>query len=369
MADVMGVIASCMFAALVAGCGLVPSLRAESPAPPQEPKGFLTPAARAALGVETPANPAGARPTAQQPGGVRFDANGWPITPGLEPVPRRVSSDFDRSVPAPSSLDPARANATPPGPLGEGARSRIETGAEAQPVAASESPLADVFAVIGDPVRVRALAGVRAELIMELLDARGAVVGGAREVMHEADLAVAQRDRMQLPGNLIFGRSERSAFAERAGLPWPALDRQAAEHLDVHGMLLRFPWCFADARVFTVFPAQVVADGEQKSIVIRLERDRRQGQRMGPAEPSAVDRFELWCSPDTMIPNELRFTLGATGAQRRVVFSDWRPVANIGVQMPHTRELRGEDGTPLMELRMRRLDVGLDLPPATFRPR
>lgn len=340
-----------------------------SAALPQEPKGYLTPTAQRTLGLDRQDPPSGSRPTVpRDPSKVTYDENGWPVFDSggdAGPSPGRPS-DFDPVVEPGASRPDIGARA--PAPAGEGA-TPLPRGMGQVPAGSVDSPLADVFAAVGSPIRAQSLGGVRARWRMELMDARGAVVGGARELVHEAEFGQSSRDRLQLPGDLVFGRNEHGAFAERSGLPWPALDAAAGAHLDTQGMLLRFPWCFADSRTYSAFPAREAAASGESLVVYPIERDRRGPTAMGPTMAGVVDRFEIWCDPATRTPRELRLVVGATGAERRVRLSRWRALQGVGLMVPHRREITDGDGNLLMVLELQSLELGLDLPADQFRPR
>jgi len=375
------------------GAGARPSIRTTSS------PGYLTPEVRARLQVdgkagngEAGAGTAGALQEPRsgeavgsgQPDPARSTpldrlefVNGWPVVPGAQrQMERGLHSDFDlrggpqrpRALPATPSQPPAAPGGSAVVPQDAPAGVRVDPRGVGAGGGELESPLTDVFRAIGEPHRFLMLRGVSVVYRLELYDDRGGLVGSTQQVAHLADVSVPRRDRW-LQGDLVFGRDGRRAFAERGQFPSPRLDERAARILELHGLLLRAPWIFADTREFTTFPPEVIRDGQEHLFRVRIERVDPNAFHgpLGTERPR--DRFELICRRDPAIPEELRYTLAETGARRRVVFKDWQEVDGIPVRIPHRREVWDENNRLFMVLQMEQLRVGQVLTPDQFRPR
>ena len=189
-----------------------------------------------------------------------------------------------------------------------------------------------------------------------------------------ADLR-ARRDRLLFARpsrgpSKIYGRDGESVFADKHEMPWPSLERPAREELEVFGLLLRLPWLFADSDRFVVKSRDNDYTLNGRAMV-RLRIERRPGAGHVPAAAGGKsqeprDRFDLICPRERMEPVELHMRLAATGATTVIHLLDYKSYG--GVRIPTRRVFMGENGYRRMEMQITRLDVGLDLPRAQFRP-
>lgn len=266
---------------------------------------------------------------------ARFDQHGWPIITG-EASP---SADSTREVAPVSDPGAAKPSTPPPAPVAETApKEAIASGMD------SGSPLLDVFAAVHAPGSFRALGCVTAWWRLTVFGAQGEVIG-IRELTHTADLAFADRDRLEYPeaDGRVFGRAGAVVFAERQGLPYPTLTAAAAAELQLFGLQLRLPWQFADGNAFAVVSRDYVTRGADKLLRIRVQQ-RLEGETYGP-EPTQRprDTFELWCDKGGL-PVEFVHQFANSGQSRRVLLDDWRDVE--GVRMPFRRTYVDESGRP-----------------------
>ena len=229
-----------------------------------------------------------------------------------------------------------------------------------------ESPLLDLFRVVGRPADLRELGSVVVRARVHVRDHRGAELA-TRELFHEADLTVADRDRLVLPDDRIYGRDGAAVFAQFHRLAWPSLEQEAREELELLGLLLRLPWVFADPERWTLLPPEHVLVSGRRWLRVRVESRVGDGAAIGPLpEPEPADRFELWCEPASMQLAEVRYRLAGSSAVRIVRLSEWRQVG--AVRMPARRTLLGADGVPRLEIELLSIDVRQPLPSTHFRP-
>jgi hypothetical protein len=223
-----------------------------------------------------------------------------------------------------------------------------------------------VFVAVHQPADLAALGGVTLVLRITLFDHRGEELG-SREIHHEADLAYPDRDRLWFSDGRVYGRIGKAVNAQRFHKPWPVLDDEARDELELYGVLLRMPWLFADAESFVVFPTQ--NDNWRGEDLVRIPIERRPVQSLvlGPQRnPVPVDRFELLYD-DTFIPRQLVFRLAATGVTRRVLLQDFREVG--GVRIPWRRTFLVEDDRVAMVMKVVSFKFGQRFSDQHFRPR
>jgi hypothetical protein len=281
-------------------------------------------------------------PQGGQAPAVRVDANGWPNLPPAVSTSRPARTDFDH---------PPAVAAGAAAPSGETA-----------PVSA----LAATFRQVGHPSALADLGGVIARIRLTIFDAQGVEIGG-HELFHEADLGTAARDRLVFTqARRVYGRDGAIVWAKQHNLLWPAAEQDARDELEVHGLLLRAPWAFADQERFVVLGQDVVQRAGAAVQRIRIQRRSPEAGAVGPQPQTAVDRFELYCHQDSHEPFELVYTLAATGSTRRVQLLDWRPHGSA--RLPTRRVFVDGDGKPQLQLEVVRLDVRQPLPQTQFRP-
>jgi hypothetical protein len=284
---------------------------------------------------------------------VTTDQRGWPVlqpaaTPAAQAQTPGATTDF-RTVPA-----------APPGAAAPGASERVAS------ARAGPSPLDEIHARVGTPQAFAALACTVARLRLHVFDHRGAEIA-TRNVFHEADLRVADRDRLVFADERrTFGRDGTSVWAEQHGMLWPALEAQARNELELIGTLLRSPWTFADERRWIVYPSRTEMLDEQLCYSVRIER-RSEDARIGPAAtPSAVDRFELYCDATTKEPRMLRYRLARGAGERRVELHGMQPFGSV--RIPTRLSFRRPDGSVALEIEVVRIDGEQKLPREQFQP-
>ncbi len=283
---------------------------------------------------------------------------GWPIFED-EKNPKKAKnlgrSDFETS----------------PRALSEGAGAELQAKTEEQAEGALElgdpmrldSPLREVFSRLGYPSDMRELRGVRASCRFSLRGESGAEVG-RREWEHLADLEFPERDVLRMfAEKKTYGRDGAAVFASLERVPMSSYKEEAEDELRILGLLLRFPWCFADAERFVVEEKQslTIAGSPMVRIPIRARRSVDEGALNVP-----VDRFEILCAEDSMEPKELHYTLAASGRPRRVRLGGYQRIG--GLRLPLRREFLNAAGSPSLILEVLKLDSGLDLSAADFRP-
>jgi hypothetical protein len=268
---------------------------------------------------------------------VSIDANGWPQAPVAERAP--ATADAAAAPPAPALPTPA------PGAI---------------PANSLDSPLRDIWLRTGQPSDFAAQGGAGAEIKLHLYDVSGGVLT-TRRLLHEADLAVPDRDRLTfLDSQRTFGRDGTAVWAMADNVLWPSREREAQEALQVLGLLLRAPWIFADER-YLVRPAEPVeVDGERMVRVAIESAPDPEG-----SEEAAAARFQLLCHPSDMLPLEIRYAIGAQD-EKRVKLLEYQTLPP-GVKVPVRRVFVAHDGRPLLEVEIVRMQCKLDLPAAYFR--
>jgi len=262
--------------------------------------------------------------------GLATTPNGWPILPPAAPVVR------------------PQARAPEPDPGGVPARE-----------GAAASPLLPVFRAVGSPADAAALGGVTAVLQATVYDHRGAVLG-EREIVHDADFTVPDRDRLALGADTVYGRDGGAVFAHYRGLAFPNLEDEARDELAWFGLVVRVPWVFADAARYDVAPREeLLLHGRPMSRY-------RIALRPPPGEP-VRERFELWCDPHTSEPRVLVIQPGDPAARPcRVRLLDFAAVGNV--RIPRRRILEARDGTRALELVATELDAEQEFGKRHFAP-
>ena len=288
---------------------------------------------------------------APQDAPLRTDANGWP-----QPVPvvqpsRAARSDFA----APPVQAPAPAAPAAPAPGG------------AAPAPRGRLPLAEVFERVGHPSAMQDCKGVIARMQVRLFDPTG-VEQTRYEVFHEADLASRDRDRLQFTqARKTYGRDGATVWARHIGMLWPAWEGEARDELELHGLMLRLPWAFADTERFVAGAREIVQHDGRAIARWKVQARGPESAVVGPVPNAApVDRFELDCHEDSNEPFELRYVLSATGVPRRVLLRDWRPCG--GVKLPMVRTWVDTEGKKALEIEIVRIDSGQALPVGQFAP-
>ncbi len=289
---------------------------------------------------------------------IGVDENGWPIfestesaKPGTPPV---TSSAETANKPPPAA--PRGESVTLEKPTTELARGR----ANDNPLGL-DSPLRDVFRRVGQPADLQDLGGVIAWYQFIVRDHRGGELIN-REVTHEADMRFPDRDRLLLPGRKIYGRDGRAVYAELHRLPMPSYEEEAAEELELFGLLLRAPWSFADDGRFRIQPQSHITVGNQRLLRIEVERVPPENAKADAPQ----DRFEILCDPHSMDPVEIRYTLASTRATRRIQLTQYQRVG--GVRIPMRRVVTDELGNPSLEWSILRFDSKQQFPRSQFRP-
>jgi hypothetical protein len=272
---------------------------------------------------------------------------------------RRVHSDFDEPPSAPGG-SAARAPVRRDEPaVDPGEQRRL-------PALDLGSPLLDMFQRIGHPSDLASLGRVVTKLRLSVYDSHGSELG-VRELVHEADCGVVARDRLTVQAGLkVYGRDGEGAWVVFHGMDWPALESEARDELELFGLLLRTPWCFADPQRFVVYPKENVLVDGKRITKLRIETRTAGDELVGPRETKPpADSFELFSAPDSLEPCELRL-VRANGTRRTIRLLDWRDVA--GVRMPQRRLFVGPDGGRALEIVTTLIDTRQALPDARFRP-
>ncbi len=300
---------------------------------------------------------------------IRVDERGWPL-PGESKRLQNKQGQNGQPLPQPQQGQPAAA------PLAQTAlpQSNLSKAKEGQAQApdAKDSPLLKIFRHLGGVEDMRDLEGVVAQINLSLLDHRGGELG-AMSIVHEADMQLPDRDRLHFAGaavtdGKIYGRDGQAVYAEMHGIAFQSLEQEARQELEIMGLLLRFPWAFADATRFVVYPAQDISLAGRGYKRVRVERLPAAGrEQLGPQpNQSQVDRFDLICTPERMQPAQLHITLAATGITQVVELRDYRSFGSV--RLPTRRIFIGPTGHQQMEMVISRLDVGVRLPKAQFQP-
>jgi hypothetical protein len=296
--------------------------------------------------------------------GVQFDGNGWPVIagdPGPAPTPAGETKGGGK-VESKPSLSPDK-----PPPLGSGTKAP-DAFRHFPPAAAVErpstptlasgmqlgSPLLDVYQAIGSPGAWKQLGGQVVWWRVTTYGNQGEAIH-VREVVHTADCAFAERDRLEHQDGRRFGRVGGSTFAERNGLPLPTAVDAAQQELMLFGLQLRAPWLFADANAFAVLQRQVEDHSGERLVRLVLERRPPSGFELAAADAEAAvrDRFELLLEPSGR-PRELTHRFAASKETRRVTLEDWREVG--GVQLPHRRSYLDASERPTTVLEILRIE-------------
>jgi hypothetical protein len=314
-------------------------------------------------GQTAPSDPA-VRPPQGGVSTVRFDKDGWPIVsdaPAARAVPQPILA-ADPGPSAASSAEPARSDAVRSASPASVAAPSFASGMELG------SPLLDVFTAVRSPGAFKALGGVTVWWRLTIYGAQGEPIG-VRELTHTADCAFADRDRIEHADGRVYGRAGASVFAERQGMPWPTLSDVAAQELELFGIHLRMPWCFADAHSYAVVGRDQVARSGEMLWRARIERRPPPGSdAIGPeAEPRARDRFEIVYEPSTGLPREFAHRLASSGQLRRVLLEDWQDCG--GVRMPRRRVYVDEEQRQTTMLELLRVETGVRTSDRDFRLR
>jgi hypothetical protein len=277
---------------------------------------------------------------------IEVGDNGWP-------VPREWREGEARPA--------AEAARVEPGGFPRAATRSAERGS-----ADTDSPLAPVFRRVGYPGDAGDLGCVVARVETTVFDHRGAALAETR-AFHEADLAAPDRDRLLLAGDRIYGRDGGAVFAVQHHVAFPSLEEEARDELELMGLLLRLPWAFADRSRFVVMPAERLEARGRPAVRFRIEARAPGDEVVGPAPgPRGIDRFELWCDPETMEPRLLSVARGATGSQRTFRLLDYQTFG--GVRVATRREVEAGGGAPARVMVLAQLDVRQQLPRAQFQP-
>lgn len=267
---------------------------------------------------------------------------GWPVLPAAGATP---AAPVQAPVPVPGTGTPAPAPRT---------------------AIPQQEHLRDTFRQIGAPANLAQLGGVVARQQWHVLDDQGAELA-AFEVFHEADLAHPDRDRLiYTESRRTFGREGAAHWATVHNVLWPSLQQEAREQVELHGLLLRAPWRFADQDDFVLLDrTEVTLDG-RALVRIRIE-SRTRDSFAGPSnEPQPVDRYELYCDPTSLEPVELRYDrTGGTGV-RRVLLLDHQPVGSV--RLPMRRVWVDADGRRRLEIETVRIEADQRLRVDQFRP-
>jgi hypothetical protein len=298
----------------------------------------------AAPAGESKPKPSAVAERATPVGNVQFDAGGWPILPE-DPLPGAGGAASPTPKPAAPSpkpatgADPAAGSKPPAGDPAPPARAAAPPDAEARAIASGMqlgSPLLDVFRTTQAPAALRGLGGVTAWWRVTIHGPNGEQIG-VRELTHTADLAFAERDRLELGDGRVYARVGAQVYAARAGLPLPAQTEQAGHELALYGLHLRCPWAFGDANAWAV-NAQDVQDrsGERLRRIVLQRRPPPALDILGPElDPAPRDACELLFEPSSGWPRELVHRFAASRETRRVLLEDWRE--EEGVPMAHRR--------------------------------
>lgn len=293
------------------------------------------------------------QPSTQEPAArVRTDARGWPV---LQP-----SKSAAQAPPTGTSTDFVDVPAAPPG-------AAAGVPVDRPTALPSTSPLHELFARVGQPADLARLEGVVARLQFHVFDHRGIELA-ARTVFHEADLRVADRDRLVFDGEKrIFGRDGAAVWAEMHGMMWPALEAQARRELELLGTLVRLPWIFADADRWIVFAGEAVERDGTPYWRLRIEAKNNAPESIGPS-PVVVprDRFDLYCEPTTREPRRLEYRLADGSGLRRVDLLGQQAFGPV--RIPTRWVFVRGDGTKALEIEVVRIDGEQRLPREQFQP-
>lgn len=254
---------------------------------------------------------------------LRVDENGWPIigTGNVTPAPAGET----RSARAGSKKPRAQASTDrtlKASPASAGIRSGM-----------ANQALLDIYRCIGTPGQQQTLGGCDATWRLTVHAADSSVLG-ERIYHHVSDCAVADMDRL-VYGDRVFVRHGDRVQAGSGGVRYESMQNLAALELELFGLHLRAPWCFADgARFQIVEQDQVVHRGVQLGRLV-FERA-APPHRKSPRSPKAVDRFELLFDPLSHVPRVLEHRFAGTGQVRRVYLEDWQELMS-GVKFPRRR--------------------------------
>lgn len=279
----------------------------------------------------------------------------------------RVRSDFEEpAVPAPASG--GSAPFAKPAPAAAGTHEEAPAASRTKPQENLDlgSALLDVFQRVGHPSALTGVGALVVKMRVTVFDSYGAELA-VREMVHEADLSAQSRDRLNFTAaQKSYGRDGGAIWVVHHGMDWPALEQEAREELELFGLLLRAPWCFADTQRFIVFPREtVVADGRRLA-KIRIETRGEGDDLIGPRDRKpSTDAYEVLCPTDSYEPTELRI-LRANGGKRTVKLLDWREVG--GVRMPMRRVFTTPDGVQALEIVTTQVDQRQSLSDSRFRP-
>jgi hypothetical protein len=296
---------------------------------------------------------------------VQFDpATGWPIVPDAAPAagaparPPRADAIGGGAVPA--------ADAGAAGNAGTNERKRAPAAPRddaRQPLVSGTqlgSPLLDVYQATGSPGAWKQLGGVVVSWRLTTYGTNGETIG-TRDVVHTADAAFADRDRLEHADGRVIGRIGAQVFAERSGMPLPTAsepggpDDVHAHELMLFGMQLRLPWLFADANAFAVVGREVEQRSGERLRKIVLERRAANAlEQAGPQQdPRPRDRYELLYEPSSGRPRELVHRFAVSLETRRVLLEDWREVG--GVHVPFRRVYVDDALRPTTVLQIERI--------------
>ena len=151
-------------------------------------------------------------------------------------------------------------------------------------------------------------------------------------------------------GDRVFVRDGDRVQAGSGGVRYESMQKLAALELELFGLHLRAPWCFADGARFQIIEQdQVVHRGVQLGRLV-FERA-APPHRKSPRSPKAVDRFELLFDPLSHYPRVLEHRFAGTGQVRRVYLEDWQELTS-GVKWPRRRRYvdDAEETTTTIEL-------------------
>jgi hypothetical protein len=330
-------------------------------------------------GQKPPARPRPEAPVDASELGVTLDESGWPVpvTPqGSTNSPSRLGSG---QAEVPNALDAPRApvdggtgSTAPAASAVAGAGSE---GLLAPTLRATGDPLApdsalhEVFRAVGTPTAAEAIGVIQIAGSLVMRDDAGRHVG-TRYFVHDLDYAKARRDRLRYEEQdgvaTVYGRDGGSVFAERhlfddSAVPL-ANTVEAADELDLLGLLARVPWCFADRESFRMGPTRSITTDGRNYEQLEFER----------TASSGTDRFRLLCvrSAGGLEPAELRYTLAeGPGVETRVRLLDAYSVSRKGVsvRVPMQRWLVDGNGRPLLEIVYVRVDPQAAEDPSLWR--
>lgn len=309
-----------------------------------------------ALAAQSPApSGAGAKPKPQdrpRVHSIEFDADGWPIgvgdaspAPGAESAPARRGSK-DGQEPR---REPARTEATRPGRGDSDAPPTLASGMQLG------SPLLDIYQATQPPGAWKQIGGVVVWWRLTVYGSQGEEIG-VREVTHTADVAFAERDRLELADGRVYGRLGPQIYAERNGMPMPTLGDDAAAQLLLFGMQLRLCWAFGDANAYTVVGKDVEERGGERfrRVVVEQRLPSSLDQFGLDAEAKPRDHYEVLYEPSSGEPRELVHRFAASLQTRRVRLEEWREWE--GVRLPFRRVYVDEAMRPTTMLEILRLE-------------